>query len=493
LEAATKKNPEAPVLPANHFKLDDDPLHMDMGLKLFSADARALFVRRPNRFLIIARITEYLNAAGEPAPAIHNAAGEPAPEQCTTNPSGAVAKLAASRASGPVSKLAASSASGSANWAALEGQNSSEVACHCPNPGRLLEFVISGTELILEQREASKPKSSSSCSSIAKTGWTAVAVRYRDRIVPLFSARANAVVQQAVLPVLFPEARLIQAEYTLGDSRFDFMVDDTDGTIHLIEVKACSLVEEGIAMFPDAPSERAVKHIQELSELSQKGYRCHILFVIVHGNPELFVPNLHTDPAFASALHRAAGAISVHAVTLEADEQGRGRIINLNVPVDLSYGALAEQNRGSYLVALELIAPAQIKVGSLGLLSFKAGWYVYAGSAQKNLSQRVARHLRHGRKGLHWHIDYLTAPAGKIIGLPIASQDNLECELATGLRSIGGEAVQRFGSSDCGCESHLYYFPDPPRKNRVFLDLLFYFRHRRALNLHGTGNSGTAP
>jgi sugar fermentation stimulation protein A len=180
-------------------------------------------------------------------------------------------------------------------------------------------------------------------------------------------------------------------------------------------------------------------------------------------------------------------------VTLEADEQGRGRIINFNVPVDLSYGALAEQNRGSYLVALDLLAPAQIEVGSLGLLSFKAGWYVYAGSAQKNLSQRVARHLRHGRKGLHWHIDYLTAQAGKIIGLPIASQDNLECELAAGLRNIGGEAVQHFGSSDCGCESHLYYFPDPPLKNRAFLDLLFYFRHRRALNLHGTCNSGTAP
>lgn len=467
MEEATKRNLEAPETQAHHDSLSHDPLSQGLDLKLFSADARALFVRRPNRFLIIARITEYLNVAGETASESHSDAGRIAPEL--------------------------PAASGLAGWAAQDGQDSSEVACHCPNPGRLLEFVIPGTELILERRKDPNNGTSPVQRGTAKTSWTAVAVRYRDRIVPLFSARANSVVQQAVLPALFPGARHIQAEYTLGDSRFDFMVDDTDGTIHLIEVKACSLVEEGIAMFPDAPSERAVKHIQELSELSQKGYRCHILFVIVHGNPELFVPNLHTDPAFASALHRAAGAISVHAVTLEADEQGRGRIINLNVPVDLSYGALAEQNRGSYLVALELIAPAQIKVGALGSVSFKAGWYVYAGSAQKNLSQRVARHLRHGRKGLHWHIDYLTAQAGKIIGLPIASQDNLECELATGLRSIGGEAVQRFGSSDCGCESHLYYFPDPPLKNRVFLDLLFYFRHRRALNLHGTGNSGTAP
>ncbi len=311
-------------------------------------------------------------------------------------------------------------------------------------------------------------------------------------MVPLFSARANGVVEQGVLPVLFPKARQIQAEYTLGDSRFDFRVLDGDGTTHLIEVKACSLVEEGIAMFPDAPSERAVKHIEELAELASQGYRCHILFVIVHGNPERFIPNLHTDPAFAAALSKAAAHIQVHGVALDADERGEGHIINLNVPVDLSYGSLAEENRGSYLVALELSEAVQIDVGSLGPVAFKAGWYVYSGSAQKNLAQRVARHLRHSRKGLHWHIDYLSNQGGKIIGLPIASENNLECELAAALRRIGGEAVPRFGSSDCCCESHLYYFPDPPLKNRSFLSLLFYFRHRRALNLPDPGNSGRA-
>ncbi|OPZ95127.1 MAG: Sugar fermentation stimulation protein A [Planctomycetes bacterium ADurb.Bin412] len=310
-----------------------------------------------------------------------------------------------------------------------------------------------------------------------------MAVRYRDRIVPLFSARANAVVQQAVLPVLFPEARLIQAEYTLGDSRFDFMVDDTDGTIHLIEVKACSLVEEGIAMFPDAPSERAVKHIEELAELASRGYRCHILFVIVHGNPERFIPNLHTDPAFAAALSKAAANIQVHAVTLEANENGEGHIINMNVPVDLSYGGLAEENRGSYLVVLELPDSVQVDVGSLGPVAFKAGWYVYSGSAQKNLTQRIGRHLRHVRKQPHWHLDYLTPHAGKIVGLPIASYENLECELAAELEKIGGTGVPRFGSTDCSCGSHLFYFSSPPLKNRAFLKVLFTFRHRRALNL----------
>ncbi|WP_304242019.1 DNA/RNA nuclease SfsA, partial [Gracilinema caldarium] len=408
-----------------------------------------------------------------------------------------------------------------------------EVACHCPNPGRLLEFVIPGTELLLEQRRGWSGGDSHASSGLAdgaggrgsgqvdnaddlergdqagggqgsgkadisggrassgqgssragpKTQWTAVAVRYEGRMVPLFSARANGVVEQGVLPVLFPQARNIQAEYTLADSRFDFMVQDGDGNTHLIEVKACSLVEEGIAMFPDAPSERAVKHIEELAELASRGYRCHILFVIVHGNPERFIPNLHTDPAFAAALSKAAAHIQVHAVTLEANECGEGHIINMNVPVDLSYGGLAEENRGSYLVVLELPDSVQVDVGSLGPVSFKAGWYVYSGSAQKNLTQRIGRHLRHVRKQPHWHLDYLTPHAGKIVGLPIASYENLECELAAELEKIGGTGVPRFGSTDCICDSHLFYFSTPPLKNRAFLKVLFTFRHRRALNL----------
>jgi len=431
----------------------------ESNLQLFKADAQAVFVRRPNRFLIIARITEILQRDET---------------DLRTN-------------------------------AGLVGE---EVACRCPNPGRLLEFVIPGTELLLERRREIVRGSTGSDAQVIdgpptgagsnlrgpeslgregsrgpKTRWTAVAVRYRDAIVPLFSARANGVVREAVLPEMFPDAQRIQAEYTLGDSRFDFMVQDKQGITHLIEVKACSLVEAGVAMFPDAPSERAVKHIEELAELSTRGYRCHILFVIVHGNPEQFIPNLHTDPEFASALSTASNAIQVHAVTLKADETGLGHIINMNVPVNLSFGSLAAANRGSYLVVLEVPQAVQIDVGSLGTVSFVAGWYVYAGSAQKKLAQRLQRHARHLRKNLHWHLDYLTAHAGKIIGFPIASFDNLECELAAGLRNSGGEPVPRFGSSDCGCESHLFYFPGPPLKNRAFLDLLFYSRHRRALGL----------
>jgi sugar fermentation stimulation protein A len=385
-------------------------------MRFFSNDREALFVRRPNRFLIIAR------------------------------------------------------------------DGDEEIPCHCPNPGRLIEFIFPGTPLILEKR---RPGLLS-----AKTQWTAAGLYYRDAAVPLFAARANQAAKDLVLKEIIPDLRSIQGEFTLGDSRFDFLCIDGAGRRHLVEVKSCSLIEYGVAMFPDAPSSRAVKHIQELAALTSQGYSCHVLFVLVHSMAERFVPNLHTDPAFASALSRFGWAgqgscpqdkVAVHAAQVKCDSQGTTVLVNPQVPADLSQGALAGKNSGSYLVALELRDSRTIEVGSLGTIDFQAGWYVYAGSAQKNLSQRMNRHLRKVRKAKHWHLDYLTAYAGSIKALPVMSYRNLECGFADALAGLGGAGVPGFGCSDCRCRSHLYYFPGPPMKNRDFVEKLLWFRHIEGL------------
>jgi sugar fermentation stimulation protein A len=329
-------------------------------------------------------------------------------------------------------------------------------------------------------------------------------------VVPLFSARANRAAEELILKRIIPGLRELHPEYAAGSSRFDFLGIDGAGRRHLIEVKACSLVEYGVAMFPDAPSGRALKHLEELAALTAEGCACHVLFVIVHGNPEKFVPNLHTDPEFAVALSRygvaagppdpkfaaalsrygiaasppdprLAGRVSVHAALLRCDRRGNAALAAESIPVDLSHGELAEGNRGNYLILLELPKTVPVEPGSLGIMVFAAGWYVYAGSAQKNLSQRINRHLRKVRKQKHWHLDYLTPYAKTIKSLPIMSYRNLECLLAEELGKLGGRAVPRFGSSDCGCESHLYYFTDPPMKNRAFVDMLLRARHVEGL------------
>jgi sugar fermentation stimulation protein A len=151
------------------------------------------------------------------------------------------------------------------------------------------------------------------------------------------------------------------------------------------------------------------------------------------------------------------------------------------VPVDLSHGALAEGDGGNYLILLEMPEDREITVGALGMLRFHRGWYVYAGSARKSLSRRVSRHLRKLRKQRHWHMDYLTPFAGKMKSLPILSYRNLECDLAKDLEVLGGKPMADFGSSDCHCGSHLFYFDAPPLGNKAFVDMLFRYRHVEGL------------
>jgi sugar fermentation stimulation protein A len=384
-------------------------------VRFFTNDREALFVRRPNRFVIIAK----------------------------------------------------------------DPKTNEEIRCHCPNPGRLLEFLFPGERLILEKRRNADGHA---------TAWTAAAIYHRGAPVPLFAARANRAAAELILTEIIPGLKTVRSEYTLGDSRFDFLCVDEAETRHLVEVKACSLVEFGVALFPDAPSVRATKHLEELAALSAQGYRAHALFVIEHGAAKYFAPNPHTDPAFASALYRLgwagaedcpAGKVAVHAAEIRCDSQGDAVLARPRVPVDLSFGALAEENRGSYLIVLELKESRNIEVGSLGVLPFRAGWYVYCGSAMKNLSQRVSRHLRKVRKGIHWHLDYLTPWASSIQGLPVRSRRNLECEFAVMLALLGGEGAPSFGCSDCRCDSHLYYFAEPPLKNRAFVEEFLRFQMGR--------------
>jgi sugar fermentation stimulation protein A len=367
----------------------------------------------------------------------------------------------------------------------IAGDGEARIPCHCPNPGRLIEFFgyrgsdIPGARLILEKR---------SPGGRAKTGWTAAGLYYRNGVVPLFSARANRAAEELILPEIIPGIRRIQAEYTQGGSRFDFLCLDRRGQRHLVEVKACSLVERGVAMFPDAPSERALKHLRELSALAGRDCRCHVVFVIVHGEAERFIPNLHTDPEFAAALS-ACGPVRIHACSLRCDREGRARLARASVPVDLSHGGLAAADRGSYLVILEIPRTQSIETGALGTLRYEAGSYVYAGSAQKNLNARMSRHLRRSGKKQHWHIDYLSPQAARIRAYPIRSYRNLECGLAGALEGLGGRGIPGFGSSDCRCKSHLFYFRDPPLKNPAFLELLLRFRHQEAFEQEGPGEN----
>lgn len=103
-----------------------------------------------------------------------------------------------------------------------------------------------------------------------------------------------------------------------------------------------------------------------------------------------------------------------------------------------------------------------MRVGALGRLRFKPGYYVYVGSAQNNLEKRVRRHVRRS-KPLRWHIDYLTSSRFfKVLGVvAFELPRRFECVIAGELASIGAEPVKGFGASDCACLTHLYRIISP--------------------------------
>jgi len=115
---------------------------------------------------------------------------------------------------------------------------------------------------------------------------------------------------------------------------------------------------------------------------------------------------------------------------------------------------------GAYCLILMLNIPRKIKIGSLGILNFSAGKYVYVGSALNNLEKRIQRHVNKKKKK-RWHIDYITTSKDVQVvkALVKESDQRQECEIAQNISNYG-IAVSGFGSSDCRCESHFFHIED---------------------------------
>jgi sugar fermentation stimulation protein A len=111
-------------------------------------------------------------------------------------------------------------------------------------------------------------------------------------------------------PILSPFGRAmeIQPEVRVGRSRLDYRMIDEEGRELYIEVKGCSLTLEGIALFPDAPTTRGTRHIEELIDLVDQGHRAGILILVVGPSAECFSPNFETDPKFSETFLRALEA-----------------------------------------------------------------------------------------------------------------------------------------------------------------------------------------
>ena len=168
--------------------------------------------------------------------------------------------------------------------------------CFIPNPGRMEELLLPGTRVYLA------PKSHEN----RKTAYDLSLVDLEGTLISVDSRVPNRVASEAIENREIPEFRNLtveKAEYTYNDSRLDFLLKG-EGTQLLLEVKSCTLVRGGTALFPDAPTKRGSKHLQTLMEGLVHG-RAAILFVVQRHDAKSFKPNHATDPTFAETLLEA--------------------------------------------------------------------------------------------------------------------------------------------------------------------------------------------
>jgi len=183
---------------------------------------------------------------------------------------------------------------------------------HLRDPGRLTELVVPGREVIFRRIEDLK----------RKTKGEVIGIRSDGKWVLVNSSLHSKIAQWLMEAGYIEELRgwrIGKAEWKYGKSRIDFLISKGRER-GLLEVKGCTLVRKGVALFPDAPTERGRRHVLELIKAKKEGLNANILFLVLRGDANIFSPNWETDPEFSSNLvlaHKAG--INIMAYCLDFD------------------------------------------------------------------------------------------------------------------------------------------------------------------------------
>lgn len=188
------------------------------------------------------------------------------------------------------------------------------VKAHVPDPGRLKELLVPGARVRL--RGASRPG--------RRTAWDLIGVECAQGWVNIDSRLPNLLFAEAVGGGFldeFPNTSRMIPEYRYGESVLDFLLEGA-GPPCLVEVKGCTLAVDGVALFPDAPTARGTRHLEDLMRAAREGYRACAVFVVKHPGAGSFAANTETDPRFATTLRRAASS-GVEVIPYLAPWRGR--------------------------------------------------------------------------------------------------------------------------------------------------------------------------
>lgn len=196
-----------------------------------------------------------------------------------------------------------------------------EVVCHVKNTGRCRELLTENAIVFLAESDNPERKTKYDLVSVVKNG-----------MMINMDSQAPNIAAGEYLRKIYPHG-IIRPETKYGKSRFDFYVENGDEKI-FVEVKGVTLEKDSLALFPDAPTERGVKHINELAECLNDGYKAKILFVIQMENISAFSPNDEMHRQFGDALRNAENAgVEILAVNCIVTEDSM--LIKENVPIIL--------------------------------------------------------------------------------------------------------------------------------------------------------------
>lgn len=199
-----------------------------------------------------------------------------------------------------------------------------ELVCHVKNTGRCRELLVPGATVWLE--ESPNPS--------RKTKFDLIAVEKGDRLINMDAQAPNKVFGEWAAAGGFREGlTLLRPETTYGSSRFDFYWELSKSR-GFVEVKGVTLEEDGVVRFPDAPTLRGVKHLDELAKAREAGYEAAVCFVIQMENVRWFAPNDETHPEFGQALRRAAQA-GVEILAMDCAVTPQSLTMGKSVPIRL--------------------------------------------------------------------------------------------------------------------------------------------------------------
>ncbi|MEE8390747.1 MAG: DNA/RNA nuclease SfsA [Anaerolineae bacterium] len=205
----------------------------------------------------------------------------------------------------------------------IEGER---VAAHLPNSGRLTELLT--PDRLCWLTEFDDPR--------RKTRFDLTLVEYAGTLVSVDARLPNYLLAEALAAGRlepFRDYDGIEREVRIGKSRLDFRLSGVAG-VCWVEVKSVTLVEGGVARFPDAPTARGVRHLGELTTAVRRGDRAAVVFIIQRADAQRFAPHDQADAAFGVALREAAGAgVGVYAWMCEVSQ--RAITIAGRIPVDL--------------------------------------------------------------------------------------------------------------------------------------------------------------